>query len=301
MNEFPRLGRVTLRLLSQLPPHLRERLVFSHSRRALTIQKIVQRMLGGPATIRVRFSSGLVRGQVFECLTSEKYFLIGPDYERQLQGVVKGLLHGGYVAYDVGAHAGYWTLTFAGLCGAHGRVYAFEPSAHAFERLRRNVDLNGHQTVRLINAGVSDGEGHGRLSNDGSRSHVLVDDAAGIEIRLVTLDDFVYRDQNTAPDFIKIDVEGHGARCLAGARRLLDEAKPDLLMELHDPQEAAGALGILTERGYHVQSASDGHAFPYTVVARPETPSDRGRRSADRIPLRSLTDDVHRVHAMNGS
>src|SRR5262249_52104194 len=161
----------------------------------------------------------------------------GPDYERELQRVVKGLLQCGHVAYDVGAHAGYWTLTFAGLCGPRGRVYAFEPSEHAFVRLRRNVLLNGHETVRLVNAGLSDSEGYGRLSDDGSRSHMVLNDTAGVEIQLVTLDDFVYRDRNTPPDFVKIDVEGHGARCLAGARRVLGEAKPDLLMELHDADE----------------------------------------------------------------
>src|SRR5262249_29143253 len=152
--------------------------------------------------------------------------------------------------------------------------YAFEPSEHAFVRLRRNVLLNGHETVRLVNAGLSDSEGYGRLSDDGSRSHMVLNDTAGVEIQLVTLDDFVYRDRNTPPDFVKIDVEGHGARCLAGARRVLGEAKPDLLMELHDADEATGALGILTEHGYRVQSVSGGRAFPYNVVARPETPTD---------------------------
>src|SRR5713101_6515372 len=77
-NDFTIFARVLLNLLSQIPVGLREVLIFKG--RSTTRQKIVQRCLGGPVTVRVAFSHGLVKGYRFEPMSSEKYFLLGSDY-----------------------------------------------------------------------------------------------------------------------------------------------------------------------------------------------------------------------------
>ena len=48
----------------------------------------------------------------------------------------------GCIIWDVGAHFGYHTLSFANLVGAKGKVLAFEPNKHNLERLRKNINRN---------------------------------------------------------------------------------------------------------------------------------------------------------------
>jgi hypothetical protein len=54
-----------------------------------------------------------------------------------------------------------------------------------------------------------------------------------VEIPATSLDEFVYVDGNSPPDFIKIDVEGSEGEAIAGARRLLAQYHPSLLLEIH--------------------------------------------------------------------
>jgi hypothetical protein len=69
-------------------------------------------------------------------------------------------LERGEVALDVGACYGYYTMVFADLVGAEGRVYAFEPNPTAHALLARNIALNGlapHVTAHAV--AVAEGGG----------------------------------------------------------------------------------------------------------------------------------------------
>jgi hypothetical protein len=52
------------------------------------------------------------------------------------------------------------------------------------------------------------------------------------------------------PDFIKMDIEGAEVEALAGAERVLKEARPTMLIELHGPDCERGVRRILSEQGY---------------------------------------------------
>lgn len=270
-GELPRSGRLALGLLARLPAASREWLLFNESAAGAVAQKTLQRVLGGPLPVRIQFTDRLLRGLVFECLTSEKYFVLGQSFEQESQRAVAAVLSPGDVVYDVGAHVGFWSFVFAALCVPDGRVFAFEPSPQNFPRLRRNIELNPTLRVTPLNAGASDTESRARLSIRGSCSRVVEDHAdpatATAEVRLVRLDDFAFRDGHPLPAFLKIDVEGHAARVLTGARRVLAERRPPLLIELHDPAEVAGVRAILDQYGYRVETLDRRGAFPYNVAA----------------------------------
>ena len=51
------------------------------------------------------------------------------------------------------------------------------------------------------------------------------------------------------PDFIKMDIEGADADALAGAERVLKEARPTWLIELHGPDCERGVRRILRRHG----------------------------------------------------
>src|SRR5712691_7147744 len=110
-GEFGGAGRLVLRAVGHVPSGLTERVLFGDLPFSVRniLQKALQRLVGGPRSVRVHFTAGPLAGWDVDC--------------------------------DVGAHAGYSALVFARLSG-DGHVYAFEPSPSTFERLQRNVGLN---------------------------------------------------------------------------------------------------------------------------------------------------------------
>ncbi len=261
--------RAALRVFSWLPPAVRQIALYNHVRRAcMTTQKVVQRLIGGRRPVRIRYTRGPLAGRTFECLTSEKYFLMGASYEADLQSLATALVRSGDVVYDVGAHVGYWSLLFANAAAPDGGVYAFEPSPLSIARMRRNVQ--DHPAVRPVDAGASDVEGDAFLAERGSESRVVP--AAGAHasrIRLVRLDDFVYRDGHAAPTFVKIDIEGAAGACLAGALGVIERARPRLFVEVHHPDELSAVERLLVTRGYVLAKVERKQHYPWHVLATP--------------------------------
>ena len=71
-----------------------------------------------------------------------------------------------------------------------------------------------------------------------------------IPVRTIRLDDLVARGEIRPPDYIKIDVEGHGHHALGGAMESIRRARPVMLMGFHSPQEVAGTEALLQPLGY---------------------------------------------------
>ena len=71
-------------------------------------------------------------------------------HEKIITNLIKKEIHSGDVVLDIGAHIGYYTLQFANLVGSTGKVYAFEPEPKNFELLKKNVQINKHDNVVLI-------------------------------------------------------------------------------------------------------------------------------------------------------
>lgn len=166
----------------------------------------------------------------------------------------------GMAVYDVGANKGQMTLVFASLVGPSGRVVAFEPAPDEFGQLVRNVGLNQFGWVRTMAAAAAESAGtmvftySADLPSQGKLRDVEVTyeipGAKSFTVPTVSLDD-VAREERP-PDVLKIDVEGGAAAVLRGARRLLDEIRPRIYIELHGPEEQSGLRDELQLRGYRL-------------------------------------------------
>lgn len=270
---FPLSGTLTLRILSSTPPSLREWLLFGSSRTCLPLQKAIQRFLSGPVAVRACFTEGSLEGHLFECMSSEKYFLLGSHYEPRVQRVLPGLVRPGDIVYDVGAHAGYWALLLSTLCGSTGRVFAFEPSPINFQRLKRNIELNERHSIVPLNLAVSNVQTDVLLSERGSESYIITERIASDEmlsrVPSVRLDDFVYRDHNPAPTVVKLDVEGYAGCCMAGMERILQCHRPQFLFEVHHDSEASAISRILGPHSYELRRVGSATTFPGHWVAMP--------------------------------
>ncbi len=201
-------------------------------------------------------------------LHSEKDYWLG-TYEPELQAAIRSLVRPGWTVYDVGANVGYVTLLLAQAVGEQGRVIAFEALPANQTRWQRNTALNGlEERARLVSAAVTDTEGTTRFlvgpSDDtgkaaGSAGRRLRYTAA-LQVPCLSLDDFVYARGNPPPALVKMDIEGGEVLALRGMRRLLREAAPLLLLELHGEVSARLAWEELTAAGYLLHRMREG--FP---------------------------------------
>lgn len=141
------------------------------------------------------------------------------------------------VVYDLGAHAGYYTLS-AAAAGARS-VVAFEPAPKTYAVLKRNVARSGRRNVRTFELALSDHEGTADLrlyAASGNNSlvprplpHLVA--RGSIRVRVRPLDDVVRSERLELPGLLKLDVEGSELAALRGARDVLKRAKPVIFME----------------------------------------------------------------------
>jgi FkbM family methyltransferase len=134
----------------------------------------------------------------------------------------------GSIIFDVGANIGIVTVVLA-VQRPDFRIRAFEPVPSNVECLRRNLQANGIRNVEVVEAIVGDKPGKLQISDNGPWSSVgdAAHASAMVWAKVVTLDD--YADEPVA--FLKIDTEGYEPHVLAGARELLQRAKPLVFTE----------------------------------------------------------------------
>lgn len=161
--------------------------------------------------------------------------------EREL---VRRLLRPGMRAVDVGANIGYYLLLIESRIGPGGTVACFEPEPDNLRELERNVRANRLENVRLFPTAVGAEDGSVAMRT-GINAAVAGAEGGDFSVPLVRLDTAL----DGPVDFVKIDVEGYEGQVLAGARRLLREHRPVLLVEIHPGFLAPPATvdGLLAE------------------------------------------------------
>jgi FkbM family methyltransferase len=142
------------------------------------------------------------------------------------------ILDSGMHVIDCGAAFGYVTSLAADRVGPTGRVLAIEPDLANAALLAKNVRDNGLRRVTIRQAAVSDHDGRASLWPSGTHlaCHSLQIDnvpnpVASVTVPCITLATLVRQAGWSQVDVLKIDVEGHEARVLAGAGRLLDQLR----------------------------------------------------------------------------
>ncbi len=153
-------------------------------------------------------------------------FSITGIIEPEITDLVMREVKDGDVVLDLGASIGYYTLLFAKLVGAEGKVFAFEPDPESFALLKKNVEINGYQNVILVRKAVSNKTGSTKLyTNNGTHTICELDgNSLTAEIESISLDDY-FRNDNAMISFIKMDIEGAEGRAVEGMTGLLRKNK----------------------------------------------------------------------------
>ncbi len=153
---------------------------------------------------------------------------------------------------DVGAHIGLTTVPVA-LARSRTRVLALEPHPQNCRRLRDHVALNGCRNVDVeqMAAGAepgvvilsSEGEGsdYHRVIGPADRGHSSTPVGGTVEVEMISIDELASERGIERIDLLKLDVEGHEARVLDGAERMLSERRIGAAVcELNDELLATG-------------------------------------------------------------
>jgi FkbM family methyltransferase len=218
-----------------------------------------------PGRFWCRVLGGPIRGARIVMPHRERLSFVVGTYEDHVVAAMRAHVQPGMVAYDIGAHVGYLTLTLARLVGHSGAVVAVEADPRNRSMLETNIVANRASNVRVIPFVVSDAVGTARFatfSTYSSVSHIsdaeTPGDAEVLEVPATTLDALVYGGKLPVPAFVKIDVEGAEVRVFHGAIRTLREARPIIIAEARRGSTLEALIELAELQGYSAQVLASG-------------------------------------------
>ncbi len=181
------------------------------------------------------------------------------DYDTDSIGSLLRMFRPDWTVLDAGANIGFWTIPLANALKRGGILHAFEPVPSNFSRLHQNVSVNGlDSVVKLHPVGLSDQNALLPISlredfasgSDTGNAAILIDqDDRRFEclmIKVIPLDEIAGSLALNRLDFIKVDIEGHEDRFLAGAMKTVLHYRPIIYMEINKPYYSRRGLDAIS-------------------------------------------------------
>jgi len=171
---------------------------------------------------------GLAAGLVLPIdLRRNKKLMLGL-YEIEISRHVRRFARRGYKTFDVGGQSGYYALTFARLTDSNVISFDCDPDSCTEMEMAFAHNRALGRRISVICKYV----GEQSSATD------------------VSLDDIAFSQRGFVPDVVKMDIEGAEYRALLGARRILRERRPHLIIETHSPEVDAECRRLLVGVGY---------------------------------------------------
>jgi FkbM family methyltransferase len=148
----------------------------------------------------------------------------------------------GDVAWEIGANIGIFTGFIASLVGDQGKIVAIDPDLNALAMLRTMVDRNQFTQVEVVENAIANAPGSFTLymtpdpqagGSTLNATSVAPDEERNTCVVEVVTPAMLIDRGIPAPDFIKIDVEGHELEVLDGLQALLKDKIRAGYIEVH--------------------------------------------------------------------
>lgn len=223
-----------------------------------TVEKLTRRL-----SFRRRLPSDLGHNPIWVSPSAGLRFLFGrmKDTDPALFNLVREFVHRDNIVWDVGANVGVFAFSAAHLAGSDGLVVALEPDGWLVQLLRKSargqpassahvhvipaavaqaVDLGAFQIAARSRA-ASSLKGFGSTQTGGIAEEQIV----------VTVSLDWLSERYSAPDVLKIDVEGAELEVLRGAEALLERKHPIVLCETSSANSSE-VTALLLDKGYRL-------------------------------------------------
>lgn len=163
-------------------------------------------------------------------------------YEQKRINHFRNFVKGDGVLLDIGANVGNHSIA---LSDRFKDIYSFEPNPLIFERLVKNLELNGLDNIHAVNSGLGNRQGSLKFYQPGPgepnkglgtfEKGEASPKSIEMELPVQIGDDFV--EQNLPGErvaAIKIDVQGFEPYVMNGLRKTIERHKPVIWFEVSD-------------------------------------------------------------------
>ncbi len=203
-------------------------------------------------SVEVTVRSGQARGiRILIAPKGEKFYWTGV-HERHVQDALARVLNPGMSFWDVGAHAGFFSLLASRIVGDEGMVHAFEPQPDSRDRLVAGIELNSAANVTVHPIALSNFDGDAVLYQHAqSPKWSLVSERGetdGVTVRCQMIDSVA--EELGAPDVIKIDAEGAELEVMRGGLETAGRAHPTFVVEFSDEGMVDQARAMLPDHTF---------------------------------------------------
>jgi FkbM family methyltransferase len=167
----------------------------------------------------------------------------------QLRELIKSTNKEDICFFDIGANIGSYSVAMMDICD---QVIAFEPHPYTFNRCKMNFLLNGYSPNNVKQVAMSNKVGKIFFSDYGGSSTVnhIIEDKSGIEVNVITLDDFILGNGflKQSKYVLKVDVEGFEKQVFEGGEMFLSNY--DILGIVFECFDKKDVFKILNKYGY---------------------------------------------------
>ena len=205
-----------------------------------------------PSDLVIPIITGTLRGSKWVIGSSNLECVLG-TYEFKKQSMFKQELSNNDIVYDIGAHAGFYTLLASKLVGEEGRVVSFEPVPQNFQFLQNHVVMNECKNVIINKLAVSDFDGSSMFQEgEGTYTGHLAKNGQ-MPVKTITLDTFLQKNPDLIPNCLKIDVEGAEFSLLKGSKLLIEDFHPKIFLATHNASVHKKCINFLLGHNYQLK------------------------------------------------
>jgi len=185
-------------------------------------------------------------------------------YEPDMTAAIETHCQTGYTVLDIGANIGAHALRLAKIVGDSGKVYAFEPTDYAYNKLAHNISLNWFTNIvpqQLALSDVSQPQKKIRFRSSWPTNGQPIERESNVDF--IRLDDWCKNENVRQVDLIKLDVDGNEYSVIMGALSLLSRQHPPILMEVWGPNfvdDSKNPFIVLQQIGYkffHIETGEE--------------------------------------------
>lgn len=189
------------------------------------------------------------------------YWYHGKNRERKTMILFKEIISKSSTIVEVGGHIGYISVYFNNLVGSTGKVIVFEPGTNNLPYIEANTIL--YPQIKLVKKAIGNEIGIIEFYEDSltGQNNSIVKDFDGLKtnvkysyvssevnkviVPITTLD---HELKNTKVDFIKIDIEGGEWAAICGAKNIILNQHPALMVEIQSNEN--DIYDLLSMLGY---------------------------------------------------